>query len=50
MQEFLNKEGNIESDLSNLNTRDEDLEQLIDELVQVFCFEDIDNNTEAQKA
>ena len=39
----------MESELDNLNTGDEDLEQLTDEFVQVFCFKDIDNSTEAQK-
>lgn len=33
-----------------LKERNEDLDQLTDELVQVFCFEDIEESSEAQKA
>ena len=49
VQEFLNKEGNTEADLYDLSSRDENLEQLTDELVHVFFFKNIDNNIETQK-
>ena len=35
--------------LESLKPEDESLEKLTDELVQVFCFENIDNSTKTQK-
>lgn len=47
VQVFLNREDNIEIELSEES--DDNLDQLTDELVQVFSFEDINNSLEDQK-
>ena len=50
--DFLNKEGNLDQGMDNVSLSESDetsLEQLSDELVQVFCFENIDKSSNAQK-
>ena len=48
-QNFLNKDIFIDPELEILKSEDECLDQLIDELVHVFYFENIDNSTKTQK-